>query len=315
MSEDIVIEDPIGEAVTNPDGSGVRGKEARGRVLRREHRPQHSSRSRARRRSRPARRPRSPTSWCCAPSFRTASSPPCAACSPTGSTTPGLITNLRGYWNMDAMTFCRGGEGRLVECSPAAPPSWSAAPAVSGWRSPNCWPPRAPGCVVNGRDPDAVHEAAQRVSGVGYMPVRRPIRRSPTPWWTPASTEFGRIDILINCAGTAGTDRLLDPDRDQRTSSTSCSTPTWSPRSRSPGGGAAHGRAAAPARSSTPVRSPSSATTAAPATRRARAAVNGLTLAIAAELKTQGVRANVVCPGAKTRLSTGADYETAHRRA
>ena len=37
--------------------------------------------------------------------------------------------------------------------------------------------------------------------------------------------------------------------------------------------------------------------------------VNGLTLAIAAELKEHGVRANVVCPGAKTRLSTGTKYE------
>ena len=40
-----------------------------------------------------------------------------------------------------------------------------------------------------------------------------------------------------------------------------------------------------------------------------KGAVNGLTLAIAAELKAEGVRANVVCPGAKTRISTGADYE------
>ena len=37
--------------------------------------------------------------------------------------------------------------------------------------------------------------------------------------------------------------------------------------------------------------------------------VNGLTMALAAELKTHGVRANVVCPGAKTRLSTGSEYE------
>jgi NAD(P)-dependent dehydrogenase (short-subunit alcohol dehydrogenase family) len=40
-----------------------------------------------------------------------------------------------------------------------------------------------------------------------------------------------------------------------------------------------------------------------------KGAVNGLTLAIAAELKEHGVRANVVCPGAKTRLSTGSEYE------
>src|SRR5262245_16344249 len=28
MADDVVIEDPIGQAVTNPDGQGVRGKEA-----------------------------------------------------------------------------------------------------------------------------------------------------------------------------------------------------------------------------------------------------------------------------------------------
>jgi len=40
-----------------------------------------------------------------------------------------------------------------------------------------------------------------------------------------------------------------------------------------------------------------------------KGAVNSLTLAIAAELKEHGVRANAVCPGARTRLSTGPDYE------
>ncbi|MDV8106789.1 SDR family oxidoreductase, partial [Rhodococcus sp. IEGM 69] len=40
-----------------------------------------------------------------------------------------------------------------------------------------------------------------------------------------------------------------------------------------------------------------------------KGAVNSLTLAIAAELAESGVRANVVCPGAKTRLSVGAEYE------
>jgi NAD(P)-dependent dehydrogenase (short-subunit alcohol dehydrogenase family) len=37
--------------------------------------------------------------------------------------------------------------------------------------------------------------------------------------------------------------------------------------------------------------------------------VNGLTMALAAEFKEHGVRANVVCPGGKTRLSTGSEYE------
>ena len=49
-----------------------------------------------------------------------------------------------------------------------------------------------------------------------------------------------------------------------------------------------------------------------------KGAVTSLTLAIAAELKEHGVRANVVCPGAKTRLSSGAEYEAGilelHRR-
>ncbi|MBF6170184.1 SDR family NAD(P)-dependent oxidoreductase [Nocardia blacklockiae] len=44
-----------------------------------------------------------------------------------------------------------------------------------------------------------------------------------------------------------------------------------------------------------------------------KGAVASLTLAVAADLKEYGVRANVVCPGAKTRLSTGADFE-AHIR-
>jgi NAD(P)-dependent dehydrogenase (short-subunit alcohol dehydrogenase family) len=37
--------------------------------------------------------------------------------------------------------------------------------------------------------------------------------------------------------------------------------------------------------------------------------VTSLTLAIAAELKEHGIRANVVCPGARTRLSSGEEYE------
>ena len=37
--------------------------------------------------------------------------------------------------------------------------------------------------------------------------------------------------------------------------------------------------------------------------------VNSLTFAIAAELREHGIRVNAVCPGARTRLSTGASYE------
>ncbi|OXR44974.1 3-oxoacyl-[acyl-carrier-protein] reductase FabG [Nocardia cerradoensis] len=40
-----------------------------------------------------------------------------------------------------------------------------------------------------------------------------------------------------------------------------------------------------------------------------KGAVASLTLAMAAELKEHGIRVNAICPGARTRLSTGAEYE------
>ncbi|WP_209898878.1 SDR family NAD(P)-dependent oxidoreductase [Nocardia goodfellowii] len=45
-----------------------------------------------------------------------------------------------------------------------------------------------------------------------------------------------------------------------------------------------------------------------------KGAVTSLSLAMAAELKEYGVRVNTVCPGARTRLSTGPDYEAQMRR-
>ena len=41
----------------------------------------------------------------------------------------------------------------------------------------------------------------------------------------------------------------------------------------------------------------------------AKGAINSLTWAIAADLRERGVRCNAICPGAKTRLSTGAEHE------
>jgi NAD(P)-dependent dehydrogenase (short-subunit alcohol dehydrogenase family) len=60
------------------------------------------------------------------------------------------------------------------------------------------------GVVINGRDGDAVAEAAQRITGaVGHpgSPAEPAIADSLVD---TCVQEFGRIDILVNCAGTGG---------------------------------------------------------------------------------------------------------------
>ncbi len=121
-------------------------------------------------------------------------------------------------------------------------------------------------------------------------------------------SEFGRIDILVNCAGTAGlaSESILNVTSaqfhdllDAHLVTTFETCRAAAPKMVDQGGGAIintssfaflgdYGGTGYPA---------------------GKGGVNGLTLAIAAELKEHGVRANVVCPGAKTRLSTGPEYE------
>jgi steroid delta-isomerase len=109
MADDIVIEDPIGPSVTNPDGNGVRGKEAvaafydanigpnKLTVTREETFPSSS-----------------PTEIAYILVLRT-EFPNGFAATVRGAFTytvndAGLITNLRGYWNMDAMQFSEPGK-------------------------------------------------------------------------------------------------------------------------------------------------------------------------------------------------------------
>lgn len=161
--------------------------------------------------------------------------------------------------------------------------------------------------MVSGRDPEAVNAAAQRVSGVGVAgsPAEPEVADALVD---RCVREFGSIDILINCAGTAeppGSSILTVTSAQFRelldahlgTVFETCRAAA--PRMVAQGGGAI-------------VNTSSFASlgdyggTGYPA---GKGAVNGLTLAIAAELREHRVRANVVCPGAKTRLSTGPDYE------
>lgn len=161
--------------------------------------------------------------------------------------------------------------------------------------------------VVNGRDGDAVTAAAQRVSGVGCAgsPADPAVADALID---TCVREFGRIDILINCAGTAEpvgssilnvTSRQFRDLLDAHLGTVFETCRAAAPRMVEQGGGAIvntssfaflgdYGGTGYPA---------------------GKGGVNGLTLAIAAELQEYGVRANVVCPGARTRLSTGPEYE------
>jgi NAD(P)-dependent dehydrogenase (short-subunit alcohol dehydrogenase family) len=162
--------------------------------------------------------------------------------------------------------------------------------------------------VINGRDADAAADAAEHIDGaVAHhgSPADPDIARALIETCT---SEFDRIDILVNCAGTAGLagESLLQVSSEQFhdliaahlvTTFETCRAAA--PKMVEQGGGAIintssfaflgdYGGTGYPA---------------------GKGGVNGLTLAIAAELKERGVRANVVCPGAKTRLSTGSDFE------
>ncbi|SEH62676.1 steroid delta-isomerase [Mycolicibacterium rutilum] len=104
MADDIVIEDPIGQAVTNPDGTGVRGKDAVAAFYDTNIGPNQLRVT-------------------CEETFPSSSPNEIAYILVLQTTFPngfvatvrgvftyktndaGLITNLRGYWNMDAMQF------------------------------------------------------------------------------------------------------------------------------------------------------------------------------------------------------------------
>jgi NAD(P)-dependent dehydrogenase (short-subunit alcohol dehydrogenase family) len=163
--------------------------------------------------------------------------------------------------------------------------------------------------VINGRDVNAVEQAVTRVGGrtLGF-PGSPADPTTADALIDSCISEFGQIDALINCAGiaepagssildvTSGQFRdLLDAHLGTVFETCRAAAPTMVAQ----GGGAIvntssfaflgdYGGTGYPA---------------------GKGGVNGLTLAIAAELKVHGVRANVVCPGAKTRLSTGPDYE------
>jgi 3-oxoacyl-[acyl-carrier protein] reductase len=168
------------------------------------------------------------------------------------------------------------------------------------------------GVVVNGRDADAVAETVEAVTATGGRAVAvvgaADDEAVAAALVDSCQDSFGRFDILINCAGIAEPpgSSILDITEDDFNRLIGAHVGTVFHTCR------VAARAMVAQGHGTIVNTSSVAFlgdyggTGYPA---GKGAVNGLTVAIAAELKTKGVRANVVCPGARTRLSTGAEYE------
>ncbi|BBZ77873.1 short-chain dehydrogenase [Mycolicibacterium anyangense] len=166
--------------------------------------------------------------------------------------------------------------------------------------------------VVNGRDAVAVEATVTAITDAGGRAVAHAGSAAEPEVAEElialCENEFGAIDALVNCAGTAEPpgSSILDITAEQFRDLIDVHLGTVF----------ATCRAAAPkmvARQRGAIVNTSSFAflgdyggTGYPA---GKGAVNGLTVAIAAELAEHGVRANVVCPGARTRLSTGTQYE------
>jgi NAD(P)-dependent dehydrogenase (short-subunit alcohol dehydrogenase family) len=164
------------------------------------------------------------------------------------------------------------------------------------------------GVVINGRDAEAALTAAADIDGAVAVAGSPSDPQIADALIDRCTTEFGHIDILVNCAGTAGlisesilnvTSELFHELLDAHLVTTFETCRAAAPKMVAQGHGAIintssfaylgdYGGTGYPA---------------------GKGGVNGLTAALASELKPHGVRANVICPGGKTRISTGPDYE------
>lgn len=164
--------------------------------------------------------------------------------------------------------------------------------------------------VLNGRDPDAVAEAVglvRRQGGVATGIVGSAADPATAQAMVSAGQDLGQVSIAINCAGTPeppGSSILSIAHQDWTALLEAHLTSSF-----------ALARAVAPtmveAGTGSIIFTGSHAATGiygGTGYAAAKGGVNSLTYALAAELKDRGVRVNAVCPGARTRLSTGPDY-------
>ncbi|UDY22257.1 SDR family NAD(P)-dependent oxidoreductase [Nocardioides sp. Kera G14] len=165
--------------------------------------------------------------------------------------------------------------------------------------------------VVNGRDPEALDEAVaalraiatseQQVSGIAGS-------ASDADVLAAMVESAGEPDLLVTCAGTAeppGSSILsITPDEWRDLIEAHLDSTFIACRAVVPG--------MVERRRGTIVTTSSHAFTGAfggTGYAAGKGGVNSLTYALAAELREHGIRVNAVTPGARTRLSTGEDYE------
>ncbi len=168
------------------------------------------------------------------------------------------------------------------------------------------------GVVVNGRDAEAAEETVAAIRGTGgrAAAVVGPANegRIARALVDECISVFGTLDILVNCAGiaepAASSILNISPEDFDRLIGAHLGTAFHTCRAAAEVM-ARQGHGAIINTSSVAFLGDYGGT-GYPA---GKGAVNALTMAIAAELKGYGVRANVVCPGARTRLSTGVEYE------
>lgn len=166
--------------------------------------------------------------------------------------------------------------------------------------------------VINGRDDATVKAAVADVVAVGgaAVPVVGNVAEEDVAGAMVETSmrEFGGVDIVVNCAGVAEPDgsSILTMSTyeffaqlDAHLVSTFELVRAAAPILVEQGAGSivTTGSAAS---------SGSFGGTGYPA---GKGGVNSLSMALAADLRPHGVRVNVVCPGGKTRLSTGAGYK------
>ncbi|OBK10427.1 SDR family NAD(P)-dependent oxidoreductase [Mycobacterium asiaticum] len=166
--------------------------------------------------------------------------------------------------------------------------------------------------VINGRESAAVQDTVDALTASGAratgLPGAADDENVAQAVIEKCTKTFGRLDVLINCAGIAepanSSILRISPAEFNTLIGVHLGTVFHTCRVAAPVM-AAQGHGAIINTSSVAFLGDYGGT-GYPA---GKGAVNGLTMAIAAELKGRGVRANVVCPGARTRISTGPDYE------